>query len=124
MSDGKFEFGERVTTTYGVGRFVRLTSPEWCQVLLDDGRLLVTASSGELHPLPPTPPPNTVPVRIAVAVAAGRAAAAAVVHDSDDEPRVVAHLKGLWSSARITFVTAHVPLPEPPAEVAGEVERG
>ena len=72
-------------------------------------------------PIDADPPPNTVKVRIAVAV----------------DPRGLWNCNG-WQGAadaqvvesldadgdRVTWITAHVPLPEPAAEVAGEVEGG
>lgn len=72
----------------------------------------------------PTPPPNTVPVRIAVAVDREGEWAAKGGKGYDDawlSSDMAETVTGGEGFCRITFITAHVPLPEQPAEVAGKV---
>lgn len=70
-------------------------------------------------------PPNTAKVRIGVATWVGEGWDARGSESADDEQvrREFACIH-TDSDYRITFVTAFVPLPEPPAEVAGTVEVG
>ena len=86
------------------------------------GRALLQDVLDDLKAHTPTPPPNTVPVRIAVAVnAAGRWDAQGNSEGPDERMMDWAN-ENVGYDGRITFITAHVPKPDQPAEVAGTVE--
>lgn len=140
MSEAKFRVGDRVQTLVpcckiprGVaGTVVECIGSAGVAVAIDGhpepsggGGWVYTAF--EVEPERPrvtlTPPPNTVPVRIAVAVGEdGKQYAAAECCESDAKGIEIAKEGIDYLPHRITFVTAHVPLPEQPAEVEGVVE--
>jgi hypothetical protein len=72
-----------------------------------------------------TPPPNTVPVRIAVAVndrGEWRVSGSNNADDWTDWTKRHLAADALGGDCLVSFITAHVPLPEQPAEVEGKVE--
>ena len=79
-----------------------------------------------VHELMPHTTADTVEVRIAVAVDRDGTHAVRACYeghsDSDTERRVAEDLRGWGGFCRVSFVTARVPLPFPPADVKGEVE--
>ena len=125
--DAKFKVGDRVRTrvldfNIPAGTMGTIHSPwmgcGWHVVM--DGHLYNGNDPGyfysdnelELATAPaatPTPPPNTVPVRIAVAV-------------WPDGTWRMEYLDPEIAGTRLSWITAHVPLPEQPAEVEGKVE--
>ena len=72
-------------------------------------------------PIYADPSPNTVKVRVAVSVSPdGKWAAHGGSHNPEGALDHCEHEDG----DRASWITAHVPLPEPAAEIVGEVEGG
>ena len=117
--------GDKISLLYGSSGVVVAITPLGYKVQID-GDTHTNAKYGwglcghELEHASPTPPPNTVPVRIAVAVGDDgfwQAEGCSGWTDEQAEKRV-----DFDSPCRVSFITAHVPLPEQPAEVEGKVE--
>lgn len=79
-----------------------------------------------VSPHTPTPPPNTVPVRIAVLVDCnGQAEVWVDISEATGGIMRALTQKDFEDGfPRISYITAHVPLPEQPADVVGVVEGG
>lgn len=119
----RFKFGDWVEDRdYGCGRFVR-TMPSGLSAEVLFGELLCCVPIGTLTPYTPPAPAGTVPVRIAVAVGEDGYWSADGCSEWD-ESKTVAIVKFDPQPCRISWITAHVPLPQPPAEVEGVVEGG
>jgi hypothetical protein len=106
--------GDKISLLYGSSGVVVAITPLGYKVQID-GDTHTNAKYGwglcghELEHASPTPPPNTVPVRIAVAV-------------WPDGTWRMEYLDPEIAGTRLSWITAHVPLPEQPAEVEGKVE--
>lgn len=68
------------------------------------------------------PPVDTVRVRIAVAVDPKGFVSSRAIGDMHDEGLARMVLNDVGRGARISFITADVPKPQPPAEITGRVE--
>ena len=125
MSEAKFKFGDRVRDgKHGLG-FIGAYSPDIglpYLVCFECGKLMWTTGDGIEH-VNPTPPPNTVPVRIAVATNVEREVWATNVGPDLETDYYMREAEDyIAGPVRISFITAHVPLPEQPAEIEGTVE--
>ena len=108
----KFKFGDLVSRRDG-GLGVVIWSGSNRAIITwqdDHGNPIEHYAGGSLDGITlATPPPNTVPVRIAVAV-------------WPDGTWRMEYLDPEIAGTRLSWITAHVPLPEQPAEVEGKVE--
>jgi hypothetical protein len=131
VSEAKFKFGSKAYhSTHGevVVLHQSKSDPDWLSYA-SEGGTIGWAARVELLPPPPPPPPNTVPVRIAVAVnergdwaADGRSMMPSGTTAAFKARETVERENG--GKVRVSFITAHVPLPEKPVEVEGTVEGG
>lgn len=125
MSGQKFEFGDKVLDSTNSTRpmlFVCMDGD--LAVVASEDEEFIEVSLANLTPYTPPPPPNTVPVRVAVAVAADRTwdAEGASFKPPESSESVAIGSLNPGIASRITWITAYAYLPEPPAEVRGEVQ--
>ncbi len=121
----RFKFGDRVVhETHGWGVVVGVRPwPDgfFCDMWFAGG-VVTSCDDTELQPYTPPAPAGTVPVRIAVAANDKREWRVRGANDLDDWTMRYHAADAIDGDCLITFITAHVPLPQPPAEVAGVVE--
>lgn len=123
----KFKFGDKVQHEQrGWGVIVAIRERSDGELIYDmvfHNGIRTCANEVELTPYTPPPPEGTIPVRIAVGVDRnGDWSAAGWFGHGQGGECAEKHVRECWEEGggniRITFVTAHVPLPQPPAEVA------
>lgn len=86
-------------------------------------RAYLAAASPAPRTLPPEPPPGFVRVRIAAAANETGDWCCHGARDTHVEDAVIVAVDSIGGDRpRVSFITADVPLPEPPAEVVGSVE--
>jgi hypothetical protein len=121
----KFKFGDLVSRRDG-GLGVVIWSGSNRAIITwqdDHGNPIEHYAGGSLDGITlATPPPNTVPVRIAVAVDEHGDWDAQGCINKPAETLADWVRENVGGVCRVSFITAHVPLPEQPAEVEGKVE--
>lgn len=125
MSEAKFKVGDTVMVPMKIvgvdpGNAEFKYKVDISFALVGSGTMWIMADA--IVPHTPPPPPNTVPVRIAVAVDPDGRWNGTGWSESDDKEAGELALDVMSDRARLSYITAHVPLPAAPAEVEGRVE--